>query len=246
MIAGAPYPFTYKVADLLINLIQSPKKNTEGPKLFTFLNHYSYSLARKNSELFHEFHEIHCDGIVLCIFLRIIGIDKKRKSFDMTSLAPQVFSRAVVEKKDIYFIGGEPGIAEEAVSKFIEGYPQLQVAGIRHGFFSSSLERERELKKIVLKNPDFLIASMGTPYQEQFLIDLKKAGWNGCGYTSGGFFHQTAKSGLSYYPAWIDKLNLRWAFRIKDEPKLCRRYTLDFVKFIFLFTYDAFLFKIKK
>ncbi|MNB80657.1 UDP-Gal:alpha-D-GlcNAc-diphosphoundecaprenol beta-1,4-galactosyltransferase [compost metagenome] len=231
---------------MLLNLINSQKISTQDATLFTFLNHYSYLLARKNPNLLLEFHEIYCDGIVLCLFLRLIGIHKKRKSFDMTSLAPQVFSHAIVEAKNIYFVGGELGIAEASVGKFVEGYPQLQVAGIRHGFFSSSLEREQILKEITLKNPDIVIASMGTPYQEQFLIDLKKAGWNGCGYTSGGFFHQTAKAGLSYYPAWVDRLNLRWAFRIADEPKLFRRYTLDFIKFIFLFTYDAFLFKVKK
>ena len=214
--------------------------------LYTFLNHYSYLLARKNPELFSSFDEIHCDGIVLCLFLRLIGIHKKRKSFDMTSLAPQVFNLAAAKGKSIYFIGGEPGVAEVAVGKFIEAYPQLQVAGIRRGFFASSLEREQDLKEIALKNPDFVIASMGTPHQEQLLVDLKKAGWRGYGYTSGGFFHQTAKAGLRYYPDWADRFNLRWAFRIADEPKLLKRYTLDFVKFLVLFSYDAFLFKIKK
>ncbi|WP_223549449.1 WecB/TagA/CpsF family glycosyltransferase [Pseudomonas sp. A-B-19] len=214
--------------------------------LYTFLNHYSYLLARKNPDLISSFDEIHCDGIVLCLFLRLIGIHKKRKSFDMTSLAPKIFNLAVLESKSIYFIGGEPKIAQAAVDRIIKAYPQLRVAGIRHGFFISSLEREQNLKEISLKNPDFVIASMGTPYQEQFLIDLKKAGWRGCGYTSGGFFHQTAKAGLRYYPAWVDRFNLRWAFRIADEPKLLKRYTSDFIKFLVLFSYDAFLFKIKK
>jgi N-acetylglucosaminyldiphosphoundecaprenol N-acetyl-beta-D-mannosaminyltransferase len=213
--------------------------------MHTFLNHYSYLLARKNPELISGFDGVHCDGIVLCLFLRLIGIHKKRKSFDMTSLAPQVFNLAVAKGKSIYFIGGEQRVAEVAVGKFIEAFPQLQVAGIRHGFFSSSLEREKILKEIALKNPDFVIASMGTPYQEQFLVDLKKTGWLGCGYTSGGFFHQTAKGGLKYYPAWADKFNLRWAFRVADEPKLLRRYTLDFIKFLVLFSYDVFLFKKK-
>lgn len=234
------------MTNLLLSLINSQKKTTEDSTLFTFVNHYSYLLARKKPYLFREFHEIYCDGIVLCLFLKLIGIHKKRTSFDMTSLAPQVFSHAIANDKTIYFIGGEPGIAEESVGKIINGFPQLQVAGIRHGFFSSALERDEVIKEISLKKPDFVIASMGTPYQEQFLVDLKKSGWHGCGYTSGGFFHQTAKAGLSYYPAWVDRLNLRWAFRIADEPKLLRRYTLDFIKFTFLFAYDVFLFKIKK
>lgn len=215
-------------------------------RLTTFLNHYSYLLARNHIDVFSEYDDIHCDGIVLCCFLRLIGINKWRKSFDMTSLAPPVFSRAVEEAKSIYFIGGELGVAEVAVSKFVLRYPHLLVAGVRHGYFSSASERQKVLDAIIRKSPDVVISSMGTPYQEQFLVDLRKSGWKGDGYTSGGFFHQTAKSGLSYYPAWIDKLNLRWAFRIADEPKLLKRYTLDFVKFLVLFSYDAFLFKLNK
>lgn len=226
---------------MLISLLN--RETVKSSKLVTFLNHYSYLQARKNPDLFKQFDEIHCDGIVLCYFLKLIGIKKIRTSFDMTSLAPEVFERSEVLGHSIYFLGGEDGIAEKATEKFLFGFPNLNVAGIRNGFFSSPEERTAVLNKILLANPDILIASMGTPYQEQFLVDLRNEGWDNQGYTSGGFFHQTAKYGLRYYPKWVNKLNLRWAFRIADEPKLIRRYTLDFMKFIILFSYDAMLFK---
>lgn len=217
--------------------------NVSHANLCTFINHYSYLIARKNKSLFLEFDNIYSDGIMLCLFLRIIGIKNKRISFDMTSLAPRVFCEAEAISQSIYFIGGEEGIAEEAVNKIMVGYPNLKVSGTRSGFFTSSLERKNVLDEIIKNNPDVIVASMGTPYQEQFLVDLKKAGWKGSGYTSGGFFHQTAKAGLKYYPPWVNHFNLRWAFRILDEPKLIRRYTVDFVKFVLLFSYDVFLFK---
>lgn len=210
-------------------------------RITTFLNHYSYLLARKDKELFSQFNEIYCDGIVLCLFLRLVGVRKYRMSFDMTSLAPKIFSYAVERERSIYFVGGKPGIAELAVSKLMVGYPQLKVVGSRHGYFSSSLDRDSFIREVAEQSPDIVIASMGTPFQEQLLVDLKAAGWVGEGYTCGGFLHQMAKAGLRYYPAWIDSLNLRWAFRIYDEPKLVKRYTFDFVKFIGLFFYDVFL-----
>lgn len=214
-------------------------------KITTFINHYSYLIARKNQELFLEFDNIYSDGIVFCIFLRLVGVKNKRISFDMTSLAPQVFGAAEKGSQSIYFIGGENGIAEAAVEKIIVSYPSLKVSGMRSGFFTSKLERMTVLDEIFKMNPDVIISSMGTPYQEQFLVDLRKAGWKGTAYTSGGFFHQTAKAGLQYYPPWMNYFNLRWAFRILDEPKLIRRYTIDFIKFVFLFSYDAFIFKMR-
>lgn len=233
--------------DNILNLrgLTRSTPNSNG-QITTFLNHYSYLLARQTPDLFREFDTIHCDGIVLCLFLRLAGIRKIRMSFDMTSIAPQVFSSATNDNLSIYLIGGELGIAERACQILTQDYPNLRIAGIRHGFFSSPHARAQALEEIAQKKPGIVIASMGTPFQEQFLVDLKNTGWRGDGYTSGGFFHQTAKAGLKYYPAWINRFNLRWAFRIKDEPKLLKRYTIDFVRFLFLFLYDAFLYKIRK
>ena len=68
---------------------------------------------------------------------------------------------------------------------------------------------------------------MGTPKQEEFLLDLSQAGWKGTGYTCGGFLHQTAQN-IKYYPKWIDLFNLRAIYRIYDEPRLIKRYMLEY------------------
>ncbi|VVM43192.1 MULTISPECIES: WecB/TagA/CpsF family glycosyltransferase [Pseudomonas] len=232
------------MSKFIFSLNLNNDNDNDNGKITTFINHYSYMIARKNPELLAQFNEIHCDGIVLCLFLKLIGIHKTRTSFDMTSIAPEIFNNAADNSESVYFVGGEPGVVESAVSSFTSKYPTLKVEGLRHGYFSSSTEREIVLLDIVHKNPDYVIASMGSPFQEQFLVDLRAAGWKGRGYTSGGFFHQTAKAGLKYYPAWIDKLNLRWAYRIYDEPKLFKRYTTSFIRFIFLFSYDVFISKL--
>lgn len=206
--------------------------------LHTFLNPYSYLLARKNKELFSHFSEIHFDGIVLCIFAKIFGIKKNRVSFDMTSLAPVVMLDASDTGKSIYLIGSEPGIALAAVEKLSKEFPELNFIGFRDGYFSSQENREIAIREINTLNPDIVIAGMGTPHQERFLVDLMLTGWKGIGYTCGGFIHQTAKSGTKYYPVFFDKLNLRWLYRIFDEPKLLKRYIFEYPKFFYFFTID--------
>lgn len=212
--------------------------NSRPGKLHTFLNPYSYLLARKNKDIFSNFSEIHFDGIVLCVVAKIFGIKKDRTSFDMTSLAPLVMQDASEKGKSIYIIGSDPGLAIIAANNLTAIYSNLKIVGLRHGYFSSLEEREQVIHDISCLNPDIVIAGMGTPHQEKLLVDLTLTGWSGTGYTCGGFIHQTAKSGAKYYPLLFDKLNLRWLYRIYDEPKLLKRYVFEYPKFFYFFIAD--------
>lgn len=226
------------------NILNLIKENTNSDlKINTFLNPYSYFLARSKLDLFKDFN-LFVDGALLVMLLRFIGVRVIRNSFDMTSLAPIILDNAQCNKKSIFLIGGESDVAKATVIFFKRKYPELIILGSRDGFFNSSSERADFIRSLSELNPDILIAGMGTPYQEQLLLDLTALGWQGSGYTCGGFFHQTAKSGLQYYPKWIDNLNLRWLYRMYDEPKLIKRYFLYYPLFLMFFAYDAFLFKL--
>lgn len=71
----------------MINLIDRDKSSE---RLTTFLNPFSYIVARKNIKHLNQFN-IEIDGGMLVVVLRFFGLRVKRKSFDMTSLAPLVF-----------------------------------------------------------------------------------------------------------------------------------------------------------
>ncbi len=220
------------------------KKTTRDPLekgLHTFLNPYSYVIARKNADLFKEFDGLHLDGGLLVFLVRLLakGKDLERKSFDMTSLADLVFSKCSKENKSVFLIGGEESDITMAVSVFSENYPDLNICGYRSGFFESDSNRGKVIESIVALNPDIVVVGMGTPLQEEFLVDLSAAGWDGTGYTCGGFFHQSARGKLEYYPPWIDKFNLRWAYRMYDEPKLIKRYLKYYPLFLFVFACDV-------
>lgn len=216
----------------LLRFISKSEFELKNTGLTTFLNPYSYLVARKLKANIREFDSIYCDGIILTLFIRAINPNAKRLSFDMTSLAPIVFEDCVKNNKSIFFIGGLPGTAEKAVSAIIEKYP-LIVAGTLSGHFGSESDARSAMQEIVSLAPDVVVCGMGTPLQENFLLSLKETGWTGCGYTCGGFLHQTAKKGTSYYPRLINTLHLRWAYRIYDEPKLLSRYILEYPKFFF-------------
>lgn len=222
----------------MIHLLkQSRKIDLRSFQLVTFLNPYSYLIARKSGLIFSQFN-ILIDGVALAVCLRLFGVSSmKRQSFDMTSLAKEVFEYAESHEKTLFFIGTEEAYIEEAVMKIKQKYPRLIVLGYRNGFFKDRAERADAIKSIHSMSPEIVVVGMGTPTQEQFLVDLWQRGWRGIGFTCGGFFHQTAKE-LNYYPRWIDRLQLRWLYRIYDEPKLYNRYLIQYPKFILYFLLD--------
>lgn len=211
----------------------------------TFLNPFSYLVIRRNKHLVKPIANIEIDGGLLVLLLKLcLGWKVKRISFDMTSLAPKVFSQAEESGRSLYFVGSKEEEISQALEVIKSEFPRINVIKYRNGYFSGN-EWNEELDAVAVLKPDIVIVGMGTPIQESFLIDLRKRGWTGTGFTCGGFFHQTAK-GIQYYPKWIDKFNLRWMYRIYDEPKLFKRYTVDYTKFLFVFAYDVFCYKLSK
>lgn len=207
----------------------------------SFLNPYSYLVLRKRVDLYSSVDEFYCDGALLATLMSLAGKKCSRISFDMTSLAPIVFSSAEKSGASVYFIGSREGVAQEAVEKIKEQYGCLKVVGIRHGFFNSADERVAALHDIECSAPDIVIVGMGTPHQEKFIGELKESGWKGQAYTCGGFLHQTARGGLKYYPDLLNRMNLRWLYRMYSEPKLMKRYFLYYPMFFFFFAKDCFL-----
>ncbi|WP_378186033.1 WecB/TagA/CpsF family glycosyltransferase [Aquimarina sp. W85] len=224
--------------------VDSLGRDIPSTALCTFLNPYSYKLLRKSKVLMH-FDIIYFDGISLVKLLQTFGIKIQRNSFDMTSLAPKVFANAIADQKMIYIVGSTEIAIQQFREVILRTYPNLPLKGWRHGYFQNIKERQKTLEEIKALSPEIVIAGMGTPYQEDFLIELRNLGWEGTGYTCGGFIHQTA-AGIQYYPQFYDRYNLRWLYRIIDEPKLFKRYFWHYPIALFLFIKDLMFYKFLK
>ena len=216
---------------LLINKIlltdkQSVEEILKGGKgIYTFLNPVSYLDALKHKELFTSFDGIFADGGLLVKAIKIAyGATVKRRSFDMTSLAPIVFSYAAKAGKSVAIVATKQEMVEKAVANLKKSFKGLNISYYRNGYFKSEHEMDEEAKKIVTQHPDFLIVGMGIIKQEQFLLKVRDAGYQGIGFTCGGFIHQTAQDKAEYYPDWVDKHGLRFFYRMYKEPHTRKRY----------------------
>lgn len=213
--------------------------------LTTFVNPYSYYLLRKNESIIDNLDNVFIDGISLVYFFRLFNLKAKRYSFDMTSIVPVLVDYCIRNEKSVYFIGSLEKEINSSILLLKRNYPDLNVIGYRHGYFKTTDSYNSVLDEIVKLNPDIVVCGMGTPKQEGFLIDLNSAGFKGVSFTCGGFLHQSAPN-LYYYPKFIDRLNLRWLYRIIDEPKLLKRYLFLYpLAFVFIFK-DLCVFKLKE
>lgn len=209
--------------------------------IYTFLNPVSYLDALANKDLFGRFDGIFADGSLLVAAIKMLyGKKVTRRSFDMTSLAPELLKYAEEHNKTIYIVASKQEEVERAVEIFKERYPKLNFAGYRNGYFSSEKEQNDEAAYITQLNPDFLIVGMGALMQERFLLKVKESGYKGIGFTCGGFIHQTSKNEIDYYPAWIDRMNLRFIYRMYKEKHTRKRYLQAAFIFPARFIYERF------
>jgi N-acetylglucosaminyldiphosphoundecaprenol N-acetyl-beta-D-mannosaminyltransferase len=200
----------------------------------SFVNPSAWALAKRRPEYVEYLRamtHVLPDGQGVVVAAKILATkDLQRLSFDMSSLAPPFFLRVVEKQASIFLIGGKPGVDEEVGAKLQNNFQGLKIVGSEHGFG----EFESKINAVLAAVPDVVIVAMGAPRQEGFLVALRDAGFKGMAVTCGGFFDQYLQADV-YYPVWINRWHLRWAYRLYREPKrLWRRYLLDYPYFVFL------------
>lgn len=200
----------------------------------SFINPFSLLKLGETDNLVNRIDALYVDGISLVKLINIfIGKPVGRYSFDDSSITSVVFNFVRENNLRIAILGTTQANLEKAVG-ILERRYGFKVSYSRNGFFESDEQRREVIRHIRQQAYDVVVCGMGTPLQEKFLVELKEAGWNGYGYTCGGYLHQLATK-EKYYPKFFDKLNIRWIYRIYDEPKLYHRYFVLYPVFSFYF-----------
>jgi N-acetylglucosaminyldiphosphoundecaprenol N-acetyl-beta-D-mannosaminyltransferase len=197
----------------------------------TFVNPASVAMAGRHGsfrQALERFDLVLPDGIGMAIAVRrLAGLPAARISFDSTSLALPVMRLAEERRHGIALVGGRAEVALHAAAEMRRNFPGLGRVHTWHGYG----DVEATIRAILAAAPAIVICGMGAGAQEEFLLRLVAAGWRGVGFTCGGYLDQLA-GGLHYYPPWVDRANLRWAYRLAREPgRLWRRYLFDYGHF---------------
>ncbi|WP_152084842.1 WecB/TagA/CpsF family glycosyltransferase [Pseudoalteromonas sp. A25] len=214
--------------------IQEDSKTTE---VITFINPYSYLQLRDKEQIIDGVDAIYTDAISSAKYLsRLLKRPIPRVSFDQSSFAKDFLQRANEEQFAVYFLGAKEHELDKAIGNFKTHYKNINIVGYHDGYFSDD---EQMIAQILAAQPDFVVCGMGTPRQDEFAVKLKQRAKGGIKqiYTCGGFLHQSAES-LIYYPGWIDKLHLRWLYRVFENSYVIKRLLTSYPRFFYLVRKD--------
>jgi len=131
----------------------------------------------------------------------------------------------------IYLLGGAPGVAEEAGQQLRLTYPNIKIAGIRHGYFSAA-DEESVISDIQAAAPDILFVGLGAPRQEFWIRQHRDQLPVKVAMGIGGSF-DVISGRVKRAPLWMQRLKLEWLARLLKEPWRAKR-MLALPKFVLL------------
>lgn len=223
---------------MIIDILKEKVNNFSRPEIgtYTFLSPHTYNYARKNSALYSCFDTIYLDGMFLTALVNLFIKKKIRRfSFDMTSIANDYFEYIGNNNKHVVFCGGKKDDIKRFSEIIIEKYPKIKNAFFCDGY---SLKGNDLVKLIISHNPEIIILGLGYKYQDEIAIELKNyLQPNVCIITCGAFITQSAKK-FEYYPKLINKLELRWLYRIFNEKGILSRIVVQYTLFFLYFILD--------
>lgn len=204
-----------------------------GPSLLAYANAHSLNVASVNPayrRVLDSAALVLNDGSGLAIAAKAQG-KRFPDNLNGTDLTPRILELAAERDAPVFFLGGEPGIAEAAAKNLTARIPRLRVAGCRHGFFGRA-DEAGILRQIKESSTKVLIVAMGNPKQELWLDQHLGATGAYLGVAVGAFLDFTAGK-VSRAPEWMRKAGVEWVYRLLLEPKrLFRRYVLGNLLFL--------------
>ena len=155
-------------------------------------------------------------GVILASKLKKGQIRSRVTGIDMMD---RVVQEAAARGKRIFLYGAKPGVAEEAAAKLQVMHPNIQIAGVQHGY---EKDVQVVLDTINQTKPDILFVAMGSPKQEQWIEQYRDELHPVVFQGVGGSFDVLAGN-IKRAPAVFQKAGAEWLYRLLLEPSRIKR-----------------------
>lgn len=207
--------------------------------IINYCNANTVRLVNKNQKLLSIFSNssiIHADGIGIYLAAKLLCKQKIRR-FNWTDYANLFLEECSANGWSIFFLGSDEKTLEKMKYNLKVKYPNLNVTGSLNGYDDVN---KNAVEIINQSSPDILWVGMGTPKQEQWIIDNYKNLNSIIIQSVGGLFDFLAGSRLRG-PEIIRKIGFEWLFRVLQHPtKYFDRYILGIPVFFYLLTKEKF------
>ena len=131
-----------------------------------------------------------------------------------------LLERAEKEGLRVFFLGGRPGVAEEAAERLQKRLPSLSVCGTHHGYFEATGEENRRiLERIRESRAELLFVCLGFPRQERWTESNRSelAGLRVIACLGGSLDIWAGRQRRA--PQILQSLGCEWAWRMLREPR---------------------------
>jgi N-acetylglucosaminyldiphosphoundecaprenol N-acetyl-beta-D-mannosaminyltransferase len=219
------------VAEAVAEIVR--RTEAAGPSQVCFLNAHCVNLAGRDAEYRETLRSADLalpDGIGLRLAGKMLGY-RVRENVNGTDLFPALCQALSGSGKGIYLLGARPGIAEQVARWLASHYPDVDVRGSRHGYFSAA-ELDGLLDDIRRSEASVLLVALGAPRQDLWIRrHLARTGVKVALGVGGLFDFYSGR--IPRAPMWLRELGLEWLYRLIQEPgRLWRRYLVGNLVFL--------------
>lgn len=155
-------------------------------------------------------------------------------------ICPKVFAMSAGHGLSNFLLGYREGTPERAAATVTETFPGSRIAGTAYGHVVlgrelTGLHEDAEVTRVVdeinASNADILHVSLPTPLQQAWVWTFANR-LNVPVIITGGAYLDHVAERMYWYPGWMVKTRLCWAYRLAKEPRrLWKRYSLDLMAY---------------
>ncbi len=184
-----------------------------------FVNVHSINLSISDPSFFNQLsnaNALFADGSGMRLAAKKAGFLLNGNN-NGTDMLPHLCKSCVESKQSLYFFGAQPGIAEQAANALCKQYPGLNIAGTKHGYNKDN-NAEQIIESINNSGCDILLVAMGSPVQEQWLLEHRDKLHCKTALAVGGLF-DFYSGNISRSPMWLREVGMEWVWRLIQEPR---------------------------
>jgi N-acetylglucosaminyldiphosphoundecaprenol N-acetyl-beta-D-mannosaminyltransferase len=156
------------------------------------------------------------DGMGIVFAARQFGIPVQERVSGV-DLFQQLLTVCAADGFRPYFLGATPDVLHRAADVIVSQFPQIQLAGLQDGYFSSDCEAQ-VVKQIIDSKADCLFIAMPTPRKERFLAAYRDQ--LGVPFIMGiGGSLDVIAGHVRRAPPVMRSMGLEWLYRVYQEPR---------------------------
>jgi N-acetylglucosaminyldiphosphoundecaprenol N-acetyl-beta-D-mannosaminyltransferase len=155
-------------------------------------------------------------------------------------ICPKVFALSAENGFSNFLFGCSEGTPEKAAANLTSTFPGLPIAGTLHGYWDvtrghpgryDEADVDMMVDEINASKADILHVSIPTPMQQTWVWQVADR-LNVPVIITGGSYLDHLAERVYWYPGWVNKMRLGWAYRLTREPgRLWKRYSVELMTF---------------